>query len=74
MWVRVEYGGGWQETEYVVDTVPRVGETIRIGDWDGEVAKVTHVAVRNASGRVYRGENDPAVVLELSGSHRFKSG
>jgi hypothetical protein len=70
MKVRIEHGGGFQDTTLVMDAVPRAGETVRIGDHEGEVIKVTHVALANASGRQYRAETDPAALLLLSGSHR----
>ncbi|MGN6176939.1 MAG: hypothetical protein ACTHPS_28895 [Streptosporangiaceae bacterium] len=67
MRVRIEDGGGYQETAYDTDALPRVGETIRIGGWEGEVIKVTHVPFRNASGKRYRDEGDPSALLVLAG-------
>jgi hypothetical protein len=74
MKVRIEHGGGYQETTYDVDALPRVGETIRIGNWEGKVTKVTHVPSRNASGKRYRGDDDPSALLMLDGSHQVKTG
>jgi hypothetical protein len=74
MKVRIEHGGGYQDTTVVMDAVPRAGETVRIGDWEGEVIKVIHVALANESGRQYRAETDPAALLVLSGSHRIGDG
>ena len=74
MMVRIEHGGGYQDTTVVMDAVPRAGETVRIGDWEGEVIKVIHVALANESGRQYRAETDPAALLVLSGSHQVGDG
>jgi hypothetical protein len=74
MKVRIEHGGGYQDTTVVMDAVPRAGETVRIGDWEGEVIKVIHVALANESGRQYRAETDPAALLVLSGSHQVGDG
>jgi hypothetical protein len=75
MKVRIEHGGGYQETAYEAETLPRVGETFRMGDWEGEVIKVTHIATRTASGStVYRDDDDPVALLELKSSHRVKTG
>jgi hypothetical protein len=74
MKVRIEHGGGFQGTTLVMDAVPRIGETVRIGDWEGEVIKVTHVALANATGKQYRADSDPAALLPLSGSHQVKTG
>jgi len=73
MKVRIEHGGGYQETTYYMDALPRVGETIRIGGWEGEVIKVTHVPSQNASGKRYRDEDDPSALLMLAGSHQVKT-
>jgi hypothetical protein len=72
MKVRIEHGGGFQDTTLYMDAVPRTGETVRIGDWEGEVIKVTHVASANASGKRYRGDDDPGALLVLSGSHQVR--
>jgi hypothetical protein len=74
MKVRIERGGGYQDTTYYVDALPRVGETIRLGGWEGEVIKVTHVPSRNASGRKYRDEGEPSALLVLAGSQQVKTG
>jgi len=74
MKVRIEQGGGYQDTTLDVDALPRVGETIRIGGWEGEVIKVTHVPSQNASGKRYRDEGDPSALLMLAGSHQVKTG
>ena len=74
MKVRIEHGGGYQDVTLVMDAVPRAGETVRIGDWEGEVIKVIHVALANESGRQYRAETDPAALLVLSGSHQVGDG
>jgi len=74
MKVRIEHGGGYQETTYYMDALPRVGETIRIGGWEGDVTKVIHVPLRNASGKKYRDEGDPSALLMLGGSQQVKTG
>jgi hypothetical protein len=74
MMVRIEHGGGYQDVTVVMDAVPRAGETVRIGDWEGEVIKVTHVAMANASGKQYQDGTDPAALLVLSGSHQVGDG
>lgn len=73
MWVNIVRGGGYQGTTYDVDALPRVGEMIRIGDWEGEVVKVTHVPSQNASGKRYRDSGQPGALLELAGSHQVKT-
>lgn len=74
MKVRIERGGGYQDTTLHVDALPRTGETVRIGDWEGEVIKVTHLPSRNASGRRYREDDEPSALLVLAGSHQVKTG
>jgi hypothetical protein len=46
------HSGGYQETHWDVDAVPRVGERLRVWSrtgrpWEGIVENVTHVAVQN---------------------------
>jgi hypothetical protein len=74
MKVRIANGGGFQDTTLDVDALPRAGETVRIGDWEGEVVKVTHVPSQNASGRRYRDDDEPCALLVLAGSHQIKTG
>ena len=39
MKVKILAGGGYQGTTLDVDAVPRVGETVRLGNWQGTVAR-----------------------------------
>ena len=74
MKVRIEHGGGYQDTTLYMDALPHIGETVRIGDWEGEVIKVTHVPSRNASGKRYREDDEPSALLVLAGSQQAETG
>jgi hypothetical protein len=71
MKVKIIDGGGYQGTVLLgMDAVPRVGDTINLGKYEGDVIKVIHVPVRTATGTVYRDEDEPGTLLVLSGSHQ----
>jgi hypothetical protein len=66
MKVKITKGGGYQDVVLDVETTPRAGEMINLGNWEGQVTQVTHIPAR------YRGENDPVVHLVLAGSHQIR--
>jgi hypothetical protein len=76
MKVRVIAGGGYQGTTLVgMDAVPRVGDTINFGDYEGEVIKVIHVPVGTEHGKIqYRDEDEPGTQVVLAGSHLVRNG
>jgi hypothetical protein len=58
-------GGGYDDAELYVAAAPRVGDTIRFGDWEGPVTRVIHIPTR------YRDADDIAVIAELGeGTHK----
>ena len=59
--VRIAHGGGYQDVTLDVDFLPRVGETVNLGAWQGTVEQVTHVPAR------YRDNGEPGIQLVLSG-------
>ncbi|MGE5287971.1 MAG: hypothetical protein ACM3ML_12355 [Micromonosporaceae bacterium] len=61
--------GGYGGVVCEFDTVPAEGQHIRIGNWAGTVETVTHIPLRNASGKYYRQASDPAVEIELVDVH-----
>jgi hypothetical protein len=55
-------GGSYQDVTLDVDFLPRVGETVNLGAWQGTVEHVTHVPAR------YRGgDGEPGTELVLTG-------
>jgi hypothetical protein len=64
--VKIIDGGGYQGTTLDVDAVPRVGEKVRLGNWEGTVAQVIHVPVR------YRADEEPGTELVLTGVSKVK--
>jgi len=66
MKVKILAGGGYQGTTLDVDAVPRVGETVRLGNWHGTVAQVIHVPTR------YRDNGEPGTELVLTGVSKIK--
>jgi hypothetical protein len=64
--VKIIDGGGYQGTTLDVDAVPRVGERLRLGNWEGTVAQVIHVPAR------YRGDEEPGTELVLAGVCKVK--
>jgi hypothetical protein len=72
MKVKITEGGGYQGTVLDLDALPRQGETVRIGDWEAEVIKVTHLPSANASGKRYRADDEPGALLVLGGSHQVR--
>ena len=43
MKVKIIEGGGYQGTTLDVDAVPRIGETVNLGNGQGTVAQVIHI-------------------------------
>jgi hypothetical protein len=67
--VKIVRGSGYLDTVLDVEVLPRRGETVRLGLWEGAVCRVTHVPLPpkghgNPAG--YRNPDDPdAPVAEL---------
>jgi len=61
MKVKIIDGGGYQGTTLEVDAVPRVGETVKLGNWQGTVVQVIHIPSR------YRDNTEPGTELVLTG-------
>jgi hypothetical protein len=61
-------GGGYQGTMLELDAVPRVGETVNLGNWEGTVAQVIHIPVAYREGQ----EREHGTELVLAGSSRIK--
>jgi hypothetical protein len=72
--VKIIAPGGFQNTTLIgMDAVPRVGDTISLGGWEGEVVKVIHTPVTNESGsQQYREEDEPGTQVVLGPSHQAR--
>ena len=57
-------GGGYQNTMLDVDFLPRKGETVNLGDWEGTVARVIHIPAAYRQGQ--KREHGTELVLESS--------
>jgi hypothetical protein len=61
-------GGGYQDTMLDLDAVPREGETVNLGDWEGTVARVIHIPVAYREGQ----RREHGTELVLYGSSRVR--
>ena len=61
MKVKIVRGGGYQDTVLDVESLPRRGEIVRLGRWEGAVCRVTHVPLPPS------GAQSPAGYRELGG-------
>jgi hypothetical protein len=68
MQVLIIDGGGYQDTMLDVDFLPREGETVNLGDWEGTVARVIHIPVKYREGQ----KREHGTELVLAGSRKIK--
>jgi hypothetical protein len=60
-------GGSYQDTMLDVDFLPRAGETVNLGAWDGIVARVIHLPADYRKGQ----KREHGTELVLSGTRRI---
>jgi hypothetical protein len=61
-------GGGYQGTMLDVDFLPRAGETVNLGNWEGTVAQVIHIPAAYREGQ----KREHGTELVLFGSRQIK--
>jgi hypothetical protein len=64
MKVKITAGGGYQGTTLEVDVLPRAGETVNLGNWEGTVSQVIHIPAAYRNG-------EHVAELRLTGSSRI---